>query len=222
MSTLVRKVTNKQGWARFFSTLKYALYVMTHPFDGFWDLIHEKRGSLAAANFLVFMTLVTRLMTLQYTNFMFNHVYWPEVNILQQCLSILLPLGIFCVCNWGLTTLFDGKGRLKDVYMATAYALAPYVILQLISIPISNVVTADESVFVTVLNGLGLIWSGMLIITGMMMIHDYSLGKTLLFLFITIIGMAIVIFLLLLFFSLVGDGVGYFASLYKEVVFRLY
>lgn len=222
MSTLVRKVTDKQSWSRFLSTLKYALYVMTHPFDGYWDLIHEKRGSMAAANFLVFMTLVTRLLSLQHTNFMFNNIYWPEVNILQQCLSILLPLLIFCVCNWGLTTIFDGKGRLGDVYMATAYALAPYVILQLLCIPISNVVTADESVFLTVLSGLSLIWSGMLIICGMMMIHDYTLSKTLLFLLITIVGMMIVIFLLLLFFSLVGDGIGYFVSLYKEIVFRLY
>ena len=31
-----------------------------------------------------------------------------------------------------------------------------------------------------------------------------------------------VVFLLLLFFSLVGDGIGYFVSLYKEVLFRLY
>ena len=222
MSTLVRKMTDKQGWARFFSTLKYALYVMTHPFDGYWDLIHEKRGSMAAAHFLVFMTLLVRLLSLQYTSFMFNNVYWPEVNILQQCLSILLPLCIFCLCNWGLTTLFDGKGRLRDVYMATGYALAPFVILQLICIPLSNVVTADESVFVSVLSSLSLIWSGGLIICGMMMIHDYSLSKTLLFLIITIIGIMIVIFLLLLFFSLVGDGVGYFVSLYREIVFRLY
>ena len=33
---------------------------------------------------------------------------------------------------------------------------------------------------------------------------------------------AVIIFLLLLFFSLVGDGIGYFVSLYKEVLFRLY
>ena len=32
----------------------------------------------------------------------------------------------------------------------------------------------------------------------------------------------VIIFLLLLFFSLVGDGIGYLVSLYKEVLFRLY
>ena len=67
-----------------------------------------------------------------------------------------------------------------------------------------------------------LIWSGGLIVCGMMQIHDYGLGKTLLFIVMTIAAMLVVIFLMLLFFTLVGDGVGYFVSLYKEIVFRLY
>ena len=37
---------NKQAVTRYKDSLRYALYVMTHPFDGFWDLTHEKRGSI--------------------------------------------------------------------------------------------------------------------------------------------------------------------------------
>ena len=39
---------------------------------------------------------------------------------------------------------------------------------------------------------------------------------------IILISEAMAGILLLLFFSLVGDGIGYFVSLYKEVLFRLY
>ena len=58
-------------------------------------LTHEKRGSMIAANTIVVATLITRLLNLQHTSFLFINVYWPEVNILQQCLSVLLPLVIF-------------------------------------------------------------------------------------------------------------------------------
>ena len=27
--------------------MRFALHISTHPFDGFWDLKHEKRGSVA-------------------------------------------------------------------------------------------------------------------------------------------------------------------------------
>ena len=220
--SILSNLTDRQRWARYGKSLKYATYCMFHPFDGFWDLTHEKRGSMAAANTIVIAVLVTRLLSLQFTSFLFNNVYWPEVNILQQCLSVLLPLVIFVLGNWGLTTLFDGKGNIKDVYMGTCYALAPFVILQLPMIVLSNVVTVDEAAFYSVMNMLSLVWSGGLIVCAMMQIHDYGLGKTLLFIVMSIFAMAVIIFLLLLFFTLVGDAVGYVTSLYDEIQFRLY
>ena len=182
----------------------------------------EKRGSLGAANIIVFLVLLVRLLSMQFTPFLFMNVYWPSVNIIQQCLAVLLPLLFFVAGNWGLTTLFEGKGTFKDVYIATCYALTPYVILQAAMILLANVITAKEGAFYYVLEGLSLGWSGVLIICGMMQTHDYSLGKTLLFTIMTLLAMVVIIFLLLLFFSLVGDGIGYFVSLYKEVLFRLY
>ena len=50
MSLNLKTKINKQAWTRYWESLRYSLYVLTHPFDGFWDLTHEKRGSLAAAN----------------------------------------------------------------------------------------------------------------------------------------------------------------------------
>lgn len=62
----------------YIQSLKFALYCITHPFDGFWDLTHEKRGSIAAANTILILTLIVRIMKLQYTSFIFNKVYWPK------------------------------------------------------------------------------------------------------------------------------------------------
>ena len=216
------RLIDKNAYARFFKTLKYALYVIVHPFDGFWDLTHEKRGSLAAANFIVFMSLLTSILRLQYTSFSFIDVYWPRVNIFQQIIAILLPLAVFCLGNWGLTTLFDGKGRLKDVNIGTAYALTPSVLLQLPMIVLSNVITSDEGAFYMVLDQVSLIWTGFLIVIAMMMIHDYSFGKTILFTVMSVFSMLVIVFLILLFFNLVINGINYFVSLYREITFRLY
>ena len=220
--SILTSLTNKQKWTRLGSSLKYALYCIFHPFDGFWDLTHEKRGSMGAANIIVLAVLITNLLSLEHSSFLVNNTYWPRVNILQQCLAVILPLTIFVVSNWGLTTLFEGKGTLKDVYIASCYALTPYVLLQLPMIVLSNWVTMDEIAFYNVLATLSVAWSAGLIICGMMQVHDYGLGKTLLFLVMTVAAMLVVIFLLLLFFTLVGDGVGYFTSVYKEITFRLY
>jgi hypothetical protein len=61
----------------------------------------------------------------------------------------------------------------------------------------------------------------MLIFMAMMMIHVYTAGKTLLFLVITVFGMLVFIFIMLLFFSMISQGISYFVSLGKEIMFRL-
>ena len=123
-----------------------------HPADGYWDLIHAKRGSYAAANFIVILTLLTSVWRLRFTSFVVMNVHWEEVNIFEEFASILIPLLIFCVCNWALTTLFDGKGHLGDIYMGSAYALTPYPLIQIPIIILSNIVTKDEAAFYDVFN----------------------------------------------------------------------
>lgn len=222
MSRTVDKLKQKSTYQHFFKTLRYSLYVISHPLDGFWDLTHENRGSIAAANFIVILTLFTQIWRLQYTSFQFIQVYWENVNIFLQFASILLPLVIWCVGNWGLTTLFDGKGTMKKIYMGTAYALTPYPLIQIPLIFFSNIITYEEGTFYYVLSNVSLIWVVILIISAMMQIHEYSLGKTLACIVASIGAMMVIVFIMLLFFSLISDGIAYFVSLYDEFIFRLY
>lgn len=210
-----------EGWAHYRKTLRYALYVILHPFDGFWDLTHEKRGSMAAAHTIVILTLLTRIWDKRFSSFIVNNTRWSEFSIWMNIAGILVPLLIWVVANWCVTTLMDGKGRFHEIYMGTAYALTPYPLIGLPMILLSNVVTMEESVFYTYFNVFALIWAGFLILFAMMMIHDYSLLKGILATIISICGMAIIMFVVLLFFSLISDAIMFFVSIYKEIVLRL-
>ena len=109
---MIAALKNKKTYQDYFKSLKFALYCTTHPLDGFWDLTHEKRGTYAAANTILFLTLLIRVLKLRYTSFIFITVYWEGINIFLYIASVVFPLAMFVVGNWGLTTLFDGKGRL--------------------------------------------------------------------------------------------------------------
>ena len=218
---MLASLKKKETYSRYFASLKFSLYCITHPLDGFWDLTHEKRGSLAAANTILFLTLLVRILKLPYTSFMFMMVYWEGINIFLYLASVVFPLALWCVGNWGLTTLFDGKGTLKQVYMATCYGLTPYPLLQLPMIFLSNVITAEEAEFYVVLGSFSMLWVGVLIVAAMMEIHEYKMGKTVLFTIATVFAMLVMVFILLLFFSMISQGVSYFISLYREIMFRL-
>lgn len=218
---MLAALKNKETYKRYLDSLKFALYCITHPLDGFWDLTHEKRGSIAAANTILILTLLSRILKLQYTSFIFNAVYWPEVNIFMQLASVLFPLALWCVGNWGLTTLFDGKGRLSQIYMATCYGMAPYPLIQFPLIVFSNFVTVDEAEFYSFLSAASLVYAIVLIIAAMMQIHEYKISKTILFTVATIFAMLVMVFILLLFFSMISQGIAYFVSLAKEIMFRM-
>ena len=105
--------------------------------------------------------------------------------------------------------------------MAMCYALVPYILIQLPLILISHMISFDEASYYTVLMSISIVWCVFLAFVGLMQVHDFGPGKTILFLFFTIFGALVIIFLILVFFSLLSDAAGYFISLYREIVFRL-
>lgn len=218
---MIAALKKKETYQNYFKSLKFALYCLTHPLDGFWDLTHEKRGSYAAANTILILTLLIRVLKLRYTSFIFITVYWEDINIFLYLASILFPLSMFVVGNWGLTTLFDGKARLGQVYMTSCYALTPYPLIQFPLMALSNFVTVDEAEFYSAISAISLVWAALLFIAAMGQIHEFGMGKNLLFIVASLFAMLVIVFILLLFFSMISQGVAYFVSLVKEIMFRL-
>ena len=206
---------------RYLDSLKFSLYCITHPLDGFWDLTHEKRGTMAAATTIMAAAILLRILKLKYTSFIFITVYWEDLNIFLYIASVLFPLALWVIGNWALTTLFDGKGKLNQVYMATCYGMTPYVLVQLPLMILSNGLTVDEVEFYAVISAISLIYSAILIVVAMGQIHEYSPGKNLLFTVFTLFAMLVMVFILMLFFSMISQGVSYFISLVREMLFRM-
>ena len=214
--------SRSEWWSKYKSSLRYALYVITHPFDGFWDLTHEHRGTLAAANTFLALFLIIRVLKLLCTNFQFINAPIQHINVFEEMGSLLLPFLILCLANWAMTTLFDGKGRFKDIYIAMCYALVPYILIQLPMILVSNMLTFEEGSLYSVALSISVIWCVFLVFVGLMEVHDYGPGKTFIFIIVTIVGAAVILFLILVFFSLLSDAFGFFVSLYRESAYRLH
>lgn len=223
--TETSQTTHAEGFKartrKYFADMRYALHVITHPFDGFWDMAHEGKGNLAVATTFLAVFLITRVLKLLCTNFQFLDSAAQYINVFEEMASLLLPFLILCVANWAWTTLFDGKGTFKNIYIGMCYALVPYILIQLPMILLSNMITFEEAGFYSVLLSISIVWCLFLVFVGLMEIHDYGPGKTFGFLIFTVFGACVIIFLILVFFSLLSDAIGYFVSIYREIVFRL-
>ena len=128
---------------------------------------------------------------------------------------------LWTISNWCLTTLFDGEGSLRDIMIACCYALAPLPILLIVSTLLSNIVTLNEAAIISLLVTIGFIWAGFLLFFGMMVTHDYSLFKAIVTTLGTILAMAVIMFVAILFTSLLGKILGFITSIYTELSYRI-
>jgi hypothetical protein len=105
--------------------------------------------------------------------------------------------------------------------MATCYAFTPYVLIQFPLMIFSNFVTVQEAEFYSVVSALSLVYAALLVIAAMGQIHEFSAAKNLLFVVATLFAMLVMIFILMIFFSMIAQGIAYFISLGKELMFRM-
>ena len=212
----VTKVGKRTLWEEFL----YGFYIIMHPFDGYWDLKHEKRGSVRSAILIDAVVVLSTIYNTVGSAYIFNPNK-SSSNPFGGILTVMVPLMLWCVSNWCLTTLFDGEGNFKDIFISTSYALFPLVIILIPVTLATNIASLDESAMISLVMSIGFIWLGMLVFFGMATTHGYSMGKNILITAATIVGMMFIMFIMMLFTNLIQQMVMFVTDIVSEVSFRM-
>ena len=201
--------------------LKYVFYTIVHPVDGFYEIRHRGRGSVPLAVLFVFLFALCFSANRQYAGFIVNSLNPMSINSFMEILSVFVLFFLFCVGNWSITCLMDGEGRLKDIVTVTGYAMLPMILTFIPAIILSRFVAADEEAFYYLLMGAGIVWFVLLVVSGIMTVHNYTVGKTVFTMVLTFAAMLIIIFLMILMYSLLGQVVSFMGSMYNELMLRI-
>ncbi|MBQ9760484.1 MAG: YIP1 family protein [Clostridia bacterium] len=217
----VNKRVSTDGKERktFGQELLYGFYVIFHPFDGFYDLKHENRGAVRAA--LVFLGLT--VVTFFYQSVGRGYVLNPTGetgSLFTQVLLVILLVMLFVVGNWCLTTLFEGEGSMKNIFIAVCYSLLPMILLIIPSTLASNWISADEAGIISMLTTVSFVWVGLLLFFGTMVTHDYSLGKNFICILGTLVAMIFIVFIVLLFGMLLSKLISLVTNIITEIQYR--
>ncbi len=215
-----KEVSTTTGKRTYVQELLFVFHLIVHPFDGFWDLKHEKRGSVRAGSTI----LAVAILVFYYQSVGAGYVSNPQGNYLsffEALTSLCVPLALFMIANWCLTTLFDGEGNFKDIYIACTYSLMPLILTIVPATLASNFVVESELKTVSLITGIGFVWLGILLFFGMMVTHDYSIGKNVVITISTIVGMICIMFIAILFTTLLGKLVSFVTNIVTELRYRM-
>ena len=200
------------------SETKLALSCLIHPGLAFEEIKDKKRGSSRVATVILLLFYVSAVVEVLWGGFLFTKYDPGTFNSLWVFVQSAGLVALWVVANWLVTTLMGGKGKLKEIYVVTCYSLTPIIASRVIYIILTNFLLPTEGSFLGILTTVATIYMGLLLVIGMMRIHDYTIGRFIGTTLLTVFGMAAIIFLMILVGILLQQLGGFVATILTELL----
>lgn len=202
--------------------LHYLKYAVFHPFDGFYEIKNRQKGSALIATIVLILYGIMKCISFQYTGFIMNYNAIFMMNSITIFVSAISILFLFVVSNWTVTTLFNGKGNMRDIYIVVCYSLVPLLVVSVFTVIMSNFVIKEEVIILDSLGVLGAVWFIFILLAGLCVIHEYTMSVNFKTLVVTAVAALIIVFLGILFFTLIERMYYFVISVFQEIVRRMY
>lgn len=199
---------------------KYVFYVLLHPFDGFYDVKFRGRKNYFVAATIIVIWGIIGILNYQYTGFILNNNPLFTMNSITIFATTLFPIFLFMLSNWSITTLFDGNGSMGDIFVVISYSFVPKIIFTVIGIVLSNVIVQEEAPLLYAFMAIGTVWFCFLLFCGLCVIHEYTVTTNILTLLTSFISAIIIVFLSMLYFTLLGKIIGFVSTVFNELMKR--
>ena len=225
MESFVAILKKVGGALKYFwkEVIAYPWYVLAHPVKGFSEMKTEKKGKMWVSIVILVLFVLEEIVAYKYTGIgsatkINDQTKFSSINIL---IFSVLPVILIIVSNWSVTTLMNGKGKMKEIFIMICYSLIPFVTLSFIKVLLSNFLTADEAQFITLINIVAIALLVFMAFMGFVVTHEYGIFKTIGSIILTAAALCIILFIALLVFDLSQQVYGFIYSLYKEIETRL-
>ena len=198
--------------------LKHAIF---HPFDAFYEMRFRGKGSFLLAVLSIVIFGILKCVSYQYTGFVMNTEDVESMNSLSIFSTWVAGIILFIVSNWSVTTLLNGKGNMTDITEVVGYALIPVEVGMILQVILSNFIIMEEIMIVQVITAIGVVWFIFMMIAGLCTIHEYSFTKNIVAVFLSFVAAAIILFLGVLFFTLIEQMVTFIIDVSREFIRRM-
>ncbi|MCQ2770906.1 MAG: YIP1 family protein [Clostridia bacterium] len=199
---------------------KHCVKTMFHPNVGFDAMKWEKQDNIAFCFVILALFFFVNIADQVVTGFIFNTYNPDRISVPSIFLISMGGVALFFIANWSVSSLQFTEGKTKEIFMVTCYSLLPYTVFEFIYIAVTNFSNNDMIAFMTAIRIIGLAWSFIILLVGMLYTHQLSFGGTILNLILTVVGILIILFLILLGYTLVQQIYVFFYTIFNEMAFR--
>jgi len=206
---------------RILRELRFMFSFFKNPVDAFYDMRFSGSASILSATVLYILLFAIQILRVFITGFSFADAEPEDVSLFIVFVTTFAPLALFIVSNYLVSTISDGEGRFKDVYIGTIYSLSPYLVLSLPVYIVSNILTLNE-VFIydfTLFAAAG--WSLLLLVLMVKEVHNYTVRETIRNIAVTAFSGVVIVLVLFILFILSQQVFDFVGSIIQEVRIRV-
>ena len=120
-----------------------------------------------------------------------------------------------------VSTFLDGSGTAGRICTSSARALVPYIVQLYVCTGLSHILIQDEAVFIEIIRISGIAVTAVMLFLAVKNVHCYSAGRTAFSIVLTIAAMLIMLFLLVLFMSLIQQVWLFISTIWTEITYRI-
>lgn len=206
---------------RLWTDITYSRNLLRHPIDSYYDLKHGHRGSVLSATILLGLLFIVYMSDRLLNSFLFREIAPENAPVFTYILLFAGGVVLWVIGNYMISAINDGEGSLSNVYVMTAYALTPYLIITPVKILLSYGLSLNEGFIIQILSVLGIVWSAVNLFVGVMEIHAYTFRETVKNILLTLFFILIAIIVIAMMMMIWSKVVAFFEQIWGEAWFNV-
>lgn len=201
--------------------VKTLLAVPLQPFNTFQEIKYKGTGSVKLGILMICLYYISASLKESFGGFIWTAENNNQFNSLLLLIQTIGLVVLWTITNWAVATLFGGIGKIKEIFIVTSYSLTPLIIGNVLYIVLTNFLLPSEIGFLNIIMGAMTAYGGLLLTIGTLKIHDYEFGKFIGTTILTVIGMLIVVFVLIILILMIQQTYGFIQTLFNEIVTKV-
>ena len=188
------------------------------------EYIKKRRGDPAFRKTGIILVTALLALALGVSLFSIYFTHYPLASVSVRKANLALEIGRLFVpvlASYAMTTILDGVTKIGEAMLYNTLALVPYVVFTVPFVLLSRVMDGGQAGLYGIMTGGLLAWVILLMIVGLKEMNEYSIGKTVLVVLLTLFTMAVIWATVVLLFTIASQFVTMLREVYYEIIYRL-
>ncbi|GHU92084.1 hypothetical protein FACS1894202_14470 [Clostridia bacterium] len=216
-----RRLRTRLGGVKLLSQTLFTFRGITNPADAAYGIKREGKAGWRSSFILLGVFWLLFVIEKYFSGFLFKYIPDGYYDLAGDLFTVLGVFALSVISCYLVCTITEGEASFKELFAGIIYAFAPIFALKPIVIILTNVLTQGEDFFITLLNVVAYAWTGILVFLTVKNLNDYTFGKTIKTVLLTIFVALIMALLLFIVYVLISQVLDFVSAIFGEAVFKL-